>query len=77
MRNAPFKFAPKDYFGFFAGHGWHLREIRYLAEEADRLRRPIQFPPILRIRRLFASKKRQASFRKFQGYVLFGNQNHG
>jgi methyltransferase (TIGR00027 family) len=74
MRNAPFKFAPKDYFGFFAEHGWHLKEIRYLAEEADRLRRPIQFPPILKIRSLFASEKRRSAFRRFQGYGLFVNQ---
>jgi methyltransferase (TIGR00027 family) len=75
MQNAPLKFAPKDYFGFFAEHGWHPKEIRYLAEEAERLGRPIQFPPILRIRRLLASKKRRAAFRKFVGYALLVNQN--
>jgi len=74
MGNAPFKFVPEDYFGFFAEHGWHVKEIRYLAEEAERLGRPIQLPPILKIRRLFAPKKRRAAFRKFQGYVLFVNQ---
>lgn len=74
MGNAPFKFTPKDYFGFFAEHGWHMKEIRFLAEEAERLRRPIQFSPTLKIRRLFASAKRGAALRKFQGYVLFVNQ---
>ena len=41
MQNAPFRFTPDDWFGFFAVHGWALREIRYLVEEARRLRRPI------------------------------------
>jgi len=74
MRNAPFKFTPKDWFGFFREHGWNAREIRYLAEEGERLRRPIQFPMawklILKARGIFASKERRTAFRKFSGYVL-------
>jgi methyltransferase (TIGR00027 family) len=74
MQNAPFKFAPKDWFGFFGGHGWQCREIRYLAEEADRLQRPVQLPLIVRVmmkaQGLFASRERRAAFRKFAGYVL-------
>lgn len=74
MRNAPFKFTPKDWFGFFQGHGWYLKKIRYLAEEGDRLGRPIQLPPLWRIifkaRAVLASKERGAAFRKFSGYVL-------
>ncbi len=74
MRNAPFKFAPKDWFGFFGEHGWRSREVRYLAEESVRLHRPIPLPrlarTLLKIRWLFASKERQAAFRKYAGYVL-------
>lgn len=74
MQNAPFKFNPKDWFGLFQEHGWHLKEIRYLAEEGDRPHRPIPLPffakAILRIRGLFASKERRAAFRKFAGYAL-------
>ena len=70
MRNAPFKFTPKDYFGFFAEHGWHLRKIRYLVEEAERLHRPIKLPPFLnltlKIRRLFASDVGRAAL----GYAM-------
>lgn len=74
MQNAPFKFAPKDWFGFFGEHGWQCKEVRYLADEAERLRRPIKLPPlvkaILKVRGLFASGERRAAFRKFVGYVM-------
>jgi hypothetical protein len=74
MKNAPFKFTPEDWFGFFGEHGWRPEEIRYLAEEGDRLKRPIRLPLfptiIMRIRALFTSKQRRAAFRKFAGYVL-------
>jgi methyltransferase (TIGR00027 family) len=74
VRNVKFKFTPDDWFGFFAGHGWRIKEIRYLAEEAERLHRPIEVPLPLKIffkvRGLFSSKKRRAAFRKFSGYIL-------
>jgi len=74
MKNAPFKFKPEDWFGFFREHGWHCQEIRYLAEEADRLHRPIQLPlyakVILGIRGLFASKDVRAAYKKFAGYAM-------
>ncbi len=74
MRNAPFKFAPEDWFAFFEAHGWRSKEIRYLIDEGDRLHRPIQAPLFLRlifgIRGIFASKEQRAAFRKFQGYAI-------
>jgi methyltransferase (TIGR00027 family) len=74
LQNAPFKFKPADWFGFFAKHGWRPKEIRYLAEEADRLHRPIALPLLpglfMAIRALFASKERRAAFKKFSAYVL-------
>lgn len=75
MRNAPFQFEPEDYFGFFAGLGWHPREIRYLAEEADKLNRPPAFPVIIRlvtrILGLFMPQERRAAMKRYTGYVLF------
>jgi hypothetical protein len=44
MRNAPFRFTPLDWFGFFASHGWRPREVRYLFEEAKRLDRRVPLP---------------------------------
>jgi len=74
MQNAPFKFKPEDWFGFFGEHGWRLKEMRYLAEEGKRLQRPIRLlllpRVLLKIRALFTSKERREAFRKFAGYVL-------
>ena len=75
MKNAPFRFAPKDYFGLFSEHGWRTQEIRYIADEAERLNRPIPLPRPLKalfaLRRLFTPVHRRDRYRKFTGYVLF------
>ncbi|HTV60314.1 MAG TPA: SAM-dependent methyltransferase [Verrucomicrobiae bacterium] len=74
LRNAPFKFNPGDWLGFFAAHGWHCRELRYLAEEGERLQRPLRFPLrlklILGFRSLFASRERRKAFRRFAAYIM-------
>lgn len=73
-KNAPFKFRPADWFGFFKEHGWELKELRYLTEEAERLQRPVRFPLglelLLKMRMLFASQERRKAFRKSAGYAL-------
>jgi hypothetical protein len=75
MKNAPFLFEPKDYFGFFAGFGWRPRETRYLALEADRLNRPPAFPVkvklLTRAIGMFMSRERREAMKKYTGYVLF------
>ena len=75
MQNAPFQFEPMDYFGFFAGLGWKPREIRYLAEEGDRLNRPPAFSVtikmLMRVMGLFMSRERRAAMKRYTGYVLF------
>jgi hypothetical protein len=74
MENAPFRFDPEDWLGFFAARGWKVRDMRYLSEEADRLGRPPQFP--LRaiiwagLRRLVLGKGQLEAFRKSSAYVL-------
>ena len=74
MQNAPFKFAPDDWFGFFRQHGWQAKEVRYLVDEGERLGRPIALPwPIrtaARIGMLFMPKQRREEMRRFAGYVL-------
>jgi methyltransferase (TIGR00027 family) len=74
MRNAPFKFKPADPFAFFAAHGWRLREIRYFADEADRLGHPRPMPlPMqlgLKLLALLAPKERLDALRKFAGYMI-------
>jgi methyltransferase (TIGR00027 family) len=75
MQNAPFRFEPKDYFGFFSKLGWRPKEIRYLAEEAVRLKRPPAFPAatrwIMRIAGMFMSQERRKAMKRYAGYVLF------
>ena len=74
MQNAPFKFWPADWFGFFEAHGWRRKEIRYLAEEGDRLKRPVQLSVVLKVvlglRALFLSKERRGAAKRFVGYAL-------
>jgi len=74
MRNAPFRFAPKDWFGFFAGHGWNVQEVRYIVEEAERLGRPIPLPALMKawmkLVGFFASHARRERMRRFAAYVL-------
>ena len=74
MRNAPFRFNPKDWFSLFGEHGWRASEIRYIAEEANRLGRPIPLPFFvlawIGLKTLFASRARRDRMRKFAAYVL-------
>jgi methyltransferase (TIGR00027 family) len=71
MKNAPFRFFPEDWFGFFASHGWQPHEIRYLAEESRRLRRaqPMPWWSHLILPFIGAENRRQLG-RQF-GYVVF------
>jgi methyltransferase (TIGR00027 family) len=75
MQNAPFLFDPGEYFGFFGSHGWNAREIRYVGDEAQKLKRwpviPVYMKLILRIRNLFGNRKRREAFLKLMAYVLF------
>jgi len=74
MRNAPFRFNPKDWFSFFGEHGWRASVIRYIAEEANRLGRPIPLSFFvlawIGLKTLFASRARRDRMRKFAAYVL-------
>ena len=74
MRNAPFKFEPKDWFAFFRERGWRLKEMRYLMDEGERLKRTLPLPGFLKfmmiLRGFFASEEQRSGYRKFAGYAL-------
>jgi methyltransferase (TIGR00027 family) len=74
MRNAPFKFRPDDWFGFFAARGWKAADVKYLAIEGKRRGRRFPLPLRLRIflalRKPFMSRERRNEMGKFTGYVL-------
>jgi len=72
MKNAPFLFNPKNWFEFYANLGWKDREIRYLADQSQKLGRKMPAPwwvkllmPLLRLR--FGNDHPS---RKFTAYVL-------
>jgi methyltransferase (TIGR00027 family) len=79
MKNAPFLFEPKDYFGFFLRIGWKPKATRYFATEAERLRRPAPFPLItrfmMRILGIIASPERRREMKQYAGFVLFEPEN--
>lgn len=73
MVNAPFQFAPGDWFAFFKHHRWALKQMRYFPDEAEKLGRPMPMPPlargIMRIWRIWKPARLEA-FRTFGGYAL-------
>jgi methyltransferase (TIGR00027 family) len=73
IKNAPFKFAPEDYFGFFLSHGWRAKDVRYIVDAAQKLGRP---PPawvrvMFALRGLFLSAKERSRRKNAMAYVLF------
>lgn len=74
MENAPFKFKPTDWFGFFAERGWQPKFKRFFADEAERRGRPMPVPRwltlLVRITSAFAPKERIKAHREFAGYFL-------
>jgi methyltransferase (TIGR00027 family) len=73
LRHAPFKFDPEDWFAFFGSHGWRCKEMRFMADEAVRLKRPFPMPLYVKLiwtlRSAFMSRARRESFRTFAGYA--------
>jgi methyltransferase (TIGR00027 family) len=74
MQNAPFKFAPGDWFAFFRAHGWRVQSLHYYPEEAARHSRPMPLPVaarlMLSLSRLWMSDRRRDAFRTFGGYAM-------
>lgn len=74
MRNAPFQFAPADWFGFFRKRGWRTREVRYIADEGKRLGRPIPLPLRWKLwaglTMAFISPERREQRKRFAAYAL-------
>lgn len=74
FENAQFRFEPPDWSGFFASHGWRVKEMRYLPEEGERLGRPIPMPPLvglwLKLIRPLVPAARRDVFRKVTAYAV-------
>lgn len=71
MKNAPFRFYPDDWFGFFENLGWIEKETRYSGEIALEFNRKPPMPKWVEfIMPLFPKKIIEASL-KMTGYVIF------
>jgi len=74
MKSAPFRFEPADFFGFFRDLGWQPKVIKYIPEEAERLKRPLplSWPMRLRLRlvSLVLPTAKLQAMKRFMGYVL-------
>lgn len=70
MENAPFRFDPEDWHGFFAGRGWRCREMRHMPMEGERLGRPFPLPGIVRWLMRFAPETKKKPLRELMGYAL-------
>jgi methyltransferase (TIGR00027 family) len=79
MENAPFLFDPPDYFGFLKAHRWQVKEMRYIPEEAEKLKRlpPLTFFLRLQVKllRVFGLTRRGDAFRKSMAYLLLEPAN--
>jgi methyltransferase (TIGR00027 family) len=70
MANAPFRFFPADWTGFFVEHGWKPVEYRYAGPVAERFGRKPPMPLIGRIIMMLMSRKRLERMKKMSGFML-------
>lgn len=77
MKNAPFRFYPADWTGFFETHGWKERNTLYINEEAIRLKRPIPMPWFGRLFVPFLSAQRKQEFLRMSGYRVLEKNAKG
>ena len=69
MANAPLRFRPDDWLGFFAARGWTAKEICYLVAEGEKHHRPSSVPPwMMLLVRIMSRSRRQ--LRENYGFVL-------
>jgi methyltransferase (TIGR00027 family) len=71
MKNAPFRFFPADWFGFFERGGWKPLETRYFSEESQKLGRASPMPWWFSLTRLFMNREKLRQLGKMSGYVLY------
>jgi len=71
MKNAPFRFFPNDWLGFFEKCGWTSEEIRYSTEIAVKYNRKIPLPWWAGFLRIFFSKAIVKKSEKMSGYMVF------
>jgi methyltransferase (TIGR00027 family) len=71
MKNAPFRFYPKDWFGFFRKLGWVEKETRYSGEVALEFNRKPPMPKWVEFILPFFPRKFRDESLRMTGYVIF------
>jgi methyltransferase (TIGR00027 family) len=71
MRNAPFRFTPADWFGFFRAHGWAAKDVRYLGEASQQLKRRPPMPWWAVFFIPFMSKAKKQGMKRSSAYVIY------
>lgn len=77
LKNAPLKFNPSHWEEFYDQRGWKPKEIRYLTEEGERLKRPAPWSGFLNLFRLFLSKAKISKIKRMSGYALMESSEPG
>lgn len=70
MKNAPFRFFPPDWFGFFTSRGWKIKTIAYMAEEGFKRGRRPPAPWWIPLIAWTFPKKTKEQFMKSTGYMI-------
>lgn len=70
MANAPFRFFPSDWEGFFRTQGWERKEIRYASSVGERFNRRPPMPWQARLMLKFISKETLQRMKKSSGFML-------
>ena len=71
MKNAPFKFYPDDWYGFFRSLNWVEKETRYSGEVALEFKRKPPMPKMAALIFRFLPKKVKVEAMRMAGYVIF------
>lgn len=71
MRNAPFRFYPDDWFGFFRARGWEAKEVKYLGIESRLLGRKPPGPWWIPFVAPLIPRKVKERVIRFSAYVVF------
>ncbi|MGE0631853.1 MAG: class I SAM-dependent methyltransferase [Pseudobdellovibrionaceae bacterium] len=77
LKNAPFKFYPDNWNGFFKNLGWVEKETRFGFEIAREFKRTPPMPLVAKLMMPFMSKKMKREAAQMAGYMIFtrGNSN--
>jgi hypothetical protein len=74
LKNSPFKFTEKDWFGFFEKYHWKAGEIIFSFDEGNKINRPFPVFPFGVFLKFFPNSFLD-SFRKKSGVALLDRKN--